>query len=527
MAAVLSGILTAFSLPAVLVTPWGSPRLPDLGWAAWLALVPLYFSLSRQDPRLSPGAAFRKGFLYGFVHFGLTLYWIVIALHRYGEVSLAVSFLTLGAGVALMAFFPAGAAWGAVRLRERGAPFGASWLLLTVALEFLRNFVPFGGFPWSSLAYSQRSFTTLLQILDVTGIQGILMLILLANVGIAEICRRHRERANTRFAPALVFAGLLAASLVYGHFRLEEVRRDVAARPVMTVGIVQGNIPQEEKWLSEKIEAIIARHVALTEKLLQSSPELIFWPEAAFPAVLPPEVTRIQELEGVTAPLLMGVVRYDGVIPEDWPPKETDSFKLYNSAVLLKPEGEIDDRYDKVHLVPMGEYVPYQKLLPFLHGVAEDMSSFTVGRGFHLMDVEGRKFGVTICYEDLFPEISRTFTRAGADFLVNLTNDGWYERSSAVFQHFDFSRYRAVENRRAMVRVTNTGVTAVFDPTGEIRQGAVLPPFEEGTLLATVPLGGVASLYARWGDWFSWGCVAALVLLIPKTFSRRSHVQGN
>lgn len=522
MAAVLSGILTALSLPAVLVTPWGSPLLPDLGWAAWVALVPLYLSLSRQDPRLSPGAAFRKGFLYGSVHFGLTLYWIVIALHRYGEVSLGVSFLALGAGVALMAFFPAAAAWGAVRLRGRGAPFGASWILLTVALEFLRNFVPFDGFPWSSAAYSQRSFTTLLQILDVTGIHGILLLILMANVAVAETIRHLLPRRS-----ALIFAALFVAALVYGHFRLEGVRRDVAARPVLTVGIVQGNIPQEEKWVSEKIEEIIARHVALTDKVQRESPDLIFWPEAAFPAVLPPEVTRIRELEAVTSPLLMGVVRYDGVIPDDWPPKDTDSFRLHNSAVLLKPEGEIDDRYDKVHLVPMGEYVPYQKFFPFLHGVAEDMSSFTPGRGFHLMGVEGRKFGVTICYEDLFPEISRTFTRAGADFLVNLTNDGWYERSSAVFQHFDFSRFRAVENRRAMVRVTNTGVTAVFDPTGEIRQGAVLPPFEEGTLLATVPLGGVSSLYTRWGDWFSWGCVAALVLLVLKTFARRQHVQGN
>jgi apolipoprotein N-acyltransferase len=506
----------------VLVTPWGRPLLPDLGWIAWFALVPLYWSLSHRDPRSSPASAFRKGFLYGLVHFGLTLYWIVIALHRYGEVSLGVSFLALGAGVALMAVFPAAAAWGAARLRDRGAPFGVSWILLTIALEFSKNVVPFGGFPWSSAAYSQRSFTTLLQILDVTGIQGILVLILLSNVAIAQTVRNLRPRRSV-----LIFVVLFAATLTYGHFRLDRVEQDVAARPVMTVGIVQGNIPQEEKWVSEKIEEIIARHVALTDRVQASSPDLIFWPEAAFPAVLPPEVTRIRELQAVTSPLLMGVVRYDGVIPEDWPPKETDSFRLYNSAVLLKPEGEIDDRYDKVHLVPMGEYVPFQEAVPFLHHVVPSMSSFTSGRGFHLMSVDSRKFGVTICYEDLFPAISRVFTRAGADFLVNLTNDGWYERSSAVFQHFDFSRYRAVENRRAMVRVTNTGVTAVFDPTGEIRQGAVLPPFEEGTLLATVPLGGVSSLYTRWGDWFSWGCVAALVLLVLMTFTRRKHVEGN
>jgi apolipoprotein N-acyltransferase len=446
-------------------------------------------------------------------------------MHRYGEVSLWGSFLGLILMIVVFALFPAVAAAGAVFLKRRGAPLGWSWIFCTAALEFLRNYIPLGGFPWASIAYSQRSFVMLLQILDVTGIYGILLLILLANVALGEMVGWFARKGKARLAPTWVFICLFVAALTYGHFRLAEVRKDVAARPTLSVGIVQGNIPQEEKWVDEKIGAIIDHHMELTERLQRKSPDLIFWPEAAFPAVLPPEITKIAELKGLTVPLLMGVVRYDGVIPEDWPPKDPYSFRLYNSAVLVGPEGEIEDRYDKVHLVPVGEYVPLEDVFPFMHDIVPAMSSFTVGSGFHLMEAAGRKFGVTICYEDLFPQISRMFTDQGADFLVNLTNDGWYERSSAVFQHFDFSRYRAVENRRAMVRVTNTGVTAVFSPTGEIFESAVLPPFQEGTLSTRVPLGGLGSFYRRFGDWLAWVCVAALVLLCGKAlFTRRADV---
>jgi apolipoprotein N-acyltransferase len=523
MAAALSGLLAALSLPAVVVTPWASYRLPDLGWLAWFAFVPLLFDLSRTA---SIVAAFRKGFAFGAVQFGMTLYWIVIAMHRYGEISLWASFLGLAVVIGITSLFPAAAAAGAVFLKRRGAPFGWAWILLTVSIEFLRHFFPFGGFPWSNLAYSQRSFLTLLQVLDLGGIHGILLLILLANVAIAEWMARPKG-ANTpqkgrftRFASTVVFIFLMVAALTYGHFRLEAVRKSVASLPTIKIGIVQGNIPQEEKWIDERIDEIIDRHMELTERLQRKEPDLILWPEAAFPAVLPPEITKVAELRGLTVPLLMGVVRYDGVLPEDWPPKDETSFHLYNSAVLLEAEGVIDDRYDKVHLVPMGEYVPFQKYLPFLHQIAEDLSGFTRGSGFHLMEVGGAKFGVTICYEDLFPQISRSFTNQGAAFLVNLTNDGWYERSSAVFQHVDFSRYRAVENRRAMIRVTNTGVTAVFSPTGEV--AATLPPFEEGTLSAEATLGGPFSFYARYGDWLAWACVAGAALVgVKALFVRR------
>jgi len=223
-------------------------------------------------------------------------------------------------------------------------------------------------------------------------------------------------------------------------------------------------------------------------------------------------------------------VTYDGVIPTIWPPSPEDikntGFHLYNSAILVRSGGLVTDRYDKQHLVPMGEYVPLKGVFGSLNQIVPSMSSFTPGHTFNVMDIGHSpatplRFGVTICYEDLFPSISRIFTRNGADFLVNLTNDAWYEYSSAVFQHFDFSRFRAIENRRTMVRATNTGVTGFFSPTGEVIKEA--PIFKELILTAEIPLGGSTSFYTHHGDIFAWLCVVGFIFVIAKFYLRSPH----
>lgn len=515
LAAVLSGVLSALSLPS----SFAGWRFPESGWLAWVALTPLLLALRKTK---SSKQAMRLGWAYGLTHFLITLYWVIISLHQYGEVALWISILALLLLAVLMAAFPAVVCWISFPLARR-----FSWALVfplawTVG-EFLRNYIPCGGFPWAGLAYSQHSFLTLLQILDVTGVYGLVFLIVMGNgvlAGWVDGVREAGDRAIIKIAPTCGVILLLVGALIYGHFRLAAVRRSIAGAPTLQVAVVQGNIPQEEKWLEEKIEEIIARHVTWTRKAEEASPDLVFWPEAAFPAVLPPELTRIAELKGLNTDLLMGVVRYDGVMPETWPAEDPSAFRLYNSAVLLKPQGEIEDRYDKVHLVPVGEYVPLAGWLPFFHEIVDAMGTFTSGDGFHLLTLENNKFGVTICYEDLFPEISRAFARGGADFLVNLTNDGWYNRSSVIFQHFDFSRYRAIETRLSMIRSTNTGVTGLFAPTGEVL--ASLPPFEEGVLHGAIPLKPAGrwspSFYTRFGDVFAWGCVLALVLLTLNEF---------
>jgi apolipoprotein N-acyltransferase len=515
----LSGLLSGITLP----TSFGSFKFPDLGLLTWIALVPLYLLLKGTA---SARKGFRSGFFWGLAHYGLSLYWIFIAMHTYGEIPVWGSLLGLTAAVAIESLFPAAASALAVFLAGRRVPLFLSLPVAWVVQDFARTYFPFGGLAWSSLAYSQHSFLTLLQILDLTGVYGILFLLLLANALLAETWLFLRRRGAFPIWPAAAFSLLFLGSIAYGRHRLAEVRKEIVSRETMTVSIIQGNIPQEDKWQEENIDEILNLHMAMTREAEKQDPDLIVWPEAAYPAVVPPEIIQIDFFKDLKVPLLAGLVSYEGRIPLVWPPHPDDrDFRLYNSAFLFEPGGYIAGRYHKNHLVPMGEYVPLGRILFFLSQIVPSISSFTPGKELNLLTVQGEReanFGVTICYEDLFPEISRSFTRQGADFLVNLTNDGWYERSSAVYQHFDFSRYRAIENRRTMVRATNTGVTGFFSPTGEVIAKA--PVFKEAILTAAIPLGGLTSLYTRYGDLFAWGCVAALGLLILKSITKgRRH----
>jgi apolipoprotein N-acyltransferase len=230
-------------------------------------------------------------------------------------------------------------------------------------------------------------------------------------------------------------------------------------------------------------------------------------------------------------PLLLNIMTHDGDWPPRWPPSALDAekgFALFNSAILVSKDGSVQGQYRKYHLAPFGEYVPLRRLFKSFGTFALREADFSAGKVLRPIPFQtGRGFrtmGIMICLEDMFPEIARRYARHGADLLVNLTNGGWYGGSSAVFQHFDYSRYRAIENRRSLARATNTGVTAVISPTGEILAEA--PPFSESAILASVPLGGPSTLYTRWGDLPGFACLAAFgALLLSSFFVRRSRLR--
>lgn len=521
----LAGLVGALALPAA----FGSTHFSSGGLLAWIGFVPLYLGILDRRPL----QALRWGFFFGCGYFGLSLYWMVIALHHYGEVSLPVSALALGGAVLIESFFWAAAASAASFCIRRGAPSAAVFVCLMLLAEAARAHYPFGGFPWSQPAYTQHERLVLLQILDVTGVYGLLLLLLWSNTLIGDFLLRLRKARAFPKISLFSFLIVISAVLIYGHRRLDIVRRETQGADSLKVALIQGNVPQEEKWIEEKVDDIIDRHVALSleaQKAESDLPDLIVWPEAAYPAVIPPEWEGIEILKSIKIPLLMGAVTYHGELPEEWPPDpKNPSFSLYNGAVLIGSDGSpgsLDAWYFKNHLVPMGEYVPGGSLFSFLQQVVPSWSSFTPGKGLHLLSVGEKSFGVTICYEDLFPEINRAFTRDGADFLVNLTNDAWYEKSSAVFQHVDFSKYRAIENRRSMVRATNTGVSALFSPTGEVLAQA--PVFEETILTGEIPVVGLQTVYTLFGDWVVWlaaaGLLAALMSILVKG---KKHEQGH
>lgn len=507
----LSGILAALSFP----TRLGSFSL-FWGALAWFALVPALVALERES---SIRQSFRQGFLLGIGLYALSLYWIFIAMFRFGGVPWWGSLIALSLLVTILSLFLGGVFSLAQFLKRKGVSLGFSLPILWILQDWVRNYFPLNGFSWSSLAYSQGEFLNLIQIVDLTGPYGVTFLILLNNFLLASVFLffKRERKLPKRLVSVLVL--LLIAAFLYSSWRERQIEKITSSLPEKRIALIQGNVFQEAKWEADEMDEIIQLHLRLSHEAEKVSPDLILWPEAAYPVVVGPKDARLVGFHFKT-PFLVGAVTYDGTLPEVWPVPAESDFQLYNTALLVGPDGTIRDRYRKNHLVPMGEYVPLKKLLFFLDKIVPGIVDFSPGGEWNLIEVAGMKIGITICYEDLFPEISRRFVKQGADFLVNLTNDGWYEKSSAIGQHAEFSRFRAIENRRFLARATNTGVTALYDPTGRIVVQA--PLFGEAILPATVKLGGPMTFYTRFGDLFIWVCLGFLLLVLLKRLKKRS-----
>jgi len=286
------------------------------------------------------------------------------------------------------------------------------------------------------------------------------------------------------------------------------------------VGLVQGNIAQDEKWERELAQKNLDVHREGAMRLAESGVEMIIWPEAAFP-------WPVEDSDTETDPRVLGFMEGGaGALPYTLLGAITKTAKgdFRNSAILFDGDGNIDGMYHKVHLVPFGEYVPYRSLLFFARKLTRPVGNFIAGRDYSPLSAGGRRFGVLICYEDVFPDIARKETARGAGFLVNLTNDAWYGSSSAPFQHLAISVFRAVENRRFLVRATNSGVSAVVMPTGETTVESSI--FEPALIVSPVAILGGLTPYTRLGDWFAWGCAAYVALGFIMVFLKRIRRRG-
>jgi apolipoprotein N-acyltransferase len=500
VAALASGLLLCFAFPTVLFG-W---HAPELGGLAWIALVPLLLVLRTQPPR----RAFLLTFVAGLALYGGSLYWIYGAMHLYGKLPPATSALLLFLLVLALACYTALAPMIArfLELRWRG-PF-LVWLpLCWTAVELARNYFPFGGLPWPNLALSQWRALPILQITDVVGVYGLIFLIVWVNAFFAEACARVRGEAvvGLRSASALTVV-LVAAALGYGFWRMGAVEQAFASAPELKVGIVQGNIPQEEKWAEEKALANLHKLRQASRELRDAAVDLIVWPEASFPwpisanaGSIDPQAFGFDAQEFGTYPyLLFGTLaeRSDG--------------EFYNSAFLIDAHGTIVDRYHKAHLVPFGEYLPLKKFLFFARKLTAPAGNFIAGTSSAPLTAGDAKLGPLICYEDIFPEIARRFVRSGADALVNLSNDAWYGISSAPYQHIAFSVLRAVENRRFLIRATNTGVSAIITPIGKVQMATGI--FENAVIVGTVGLSRDLTAATRLGDWFAWASLASVAV---------------
>jgi len=470
----LSGLLLALSFPR-----------PDFSWLAWFGLVPLLGVMDRHP--------FRSGFVAGCAFFGMVLYWLNIVMTTYGRMHPLFSLVAYVLLVAYLALFFGVATWAVCRFREQ---LGLSYLLtlpvVWVVLEFLRSFM-LTGFPWASLGYSQQSREILLQIADLFGVHGLSFLLVFVNVLVFQLWQCLRRRGSEPLPRAGLVAGflLLVAAHAYGGWRLSQSAD--AGAPTLDVALIQGNIDQSVKWNPAYQQKTVDIYRALSrEAAAETAPDLIIWPESATPfyfqepGPLSAQVTEIPRV--VDSHLLFGSPAYEMGL---------GSYRYLNSAFLLSPAGVVLGRSDKVHLVPFGEYVPLGRFLPFIDKLVSGIGDFSPGTVNPLPMGDG-KLGVLVCFEGIFPELARDYAASGSGLLVNITNDAWFGRSSAPYQHLAMTRFRAVENRLWVARAANTGISALIDPQGRIVARSEL--FTPAVVRGKVVLGGESTLYQRIGE---------------------------
>jgi apolipoprotein N-acyltransferase len=489
---VISGLLLAAAFPPVGLFP-----------LVFVALVPLFFAVEHSDPRRGRrGAAgartrrlFAVGWTSGFVFFLALLYWIPFLPPN----NLTIPWLmgpSLVIMAAYLALFPG---LFALALGWSRAGGRVSFLIaapaLWAGLEYLRS-VGTIGFPWGSAGYALAPMASTLQFASVTGIWGVSAWIVLINALFYLVLQRTQGKRRA-----------LDLSLVILAFAIPSIQaRNVLMRPLpperARVALIQANVDSETKWDPEFREAIVEKLFRLTrEAARDSSLDLIVWSEAAPPFLLardPVYLPRVRALvDSLGVPLLAGTV--------DSRRGADGHLKHYNSVVLLRPGDPALDIYDKARLVPFSERMPFQGALPFLSAFDWGQSDFSPGESRAPFEMGGHRIGPLICFEAIFPPQARGFVDGGADFLVNITNDQWFGNTAAPSQHAAMAVFRAVENRRAIGRCANTGITMIIDPFGRVT--ARTPTFVETTLVGDLALPVEETFYSRHGD------VAAAVFL--------------
>jgi len=463
--------------------------------------------------------AFECGFLHGLIFVLTSVPWIATVLTVHGGLSVAAGWGVLLLIASAWGVLIGASTWAVNRMSRRsiglaciGAPF------LWVTFEFIRAHLPEISFPWNLLGYPAAANIGLLQIVTVTGIYGLSFLVAGFNALLAWAANYAMVRRNQRIVVAASVCALLLVIMLVTPKFVPQVQANHYARAV------QLNFPEASyyppDWFQshaadfqevERISVAPAAH----------SPDILIWPEAPAPfSYQDPQFAPLGwSLAAKFAhPFLAGVVEWKPPVdPSDKPAHA--NVVPYNSAVLIDAQGRRIFSYDKVHLVPFGEYEPFPLIHQVVTSVSEEVGGFHKGNKYAVGQLpNGYKFGVFICYEAIYPVEVRRFVANGAQLLVNISNDGWFGRSAAAEQHLHMATVRAVENRRWIVRVTNNGFTVSIDPYGRVFEP--LPPDVRAAVDLPYDFRTEETLYARFGDWFAWLCVVVSVILVSVTFRK-------
>ncbi|HUN58372.1 MAG TPA: apolipoprotein N-acyltransferase [Candidatus Binataceae bacterium] len=503
--AVASGLMLALSFPKF-----------DLGFAAWIAFVPLLHAIEGQSTR----RVFTYAWIQGFACYVASIYWVVITLHNFAGVPLALAVLPMLLLAAVMALYTGAAFYTAEFITRRlDLPILFTLPLAWAAVEWIRTYFPI-GFPWNLLGYAAYQNLNLIQFAEFTGVYGISALIVLFNTVIYVVLFR-RESTRIQLMGLGVLSGLLVVAWVFGTIRVKSLEQAAPAGS-LKIAMVQGDIPQSIKWDPNFLSSSFDIYAEQSERAAQMGADLIVWPEAAaafffqpedrYPAVFAKDETYRAKL------LTMAAQTHDAFLfGAPALGVEDDHVGFYNRAYLVTGDGRVAAWYDKINLVPFGEYVPLRGLLGGLvNRVVKGFGDMFPGRVQTIFDFKGARLGILICYESVFPDLARRAVKSGADILVNITNDAWYGDSSAPYQLLAMAAMRSVETKAPMVRVANTGISAVIQPTGEIDDRT--PLFKRGTEIETVPFRPVSTVYVLVGDVFAISCLILVLIGLLAAF---------
>lgn len=496
----------------------------DLHWLGWIVLVPLLLAIITATLKHS----FLMCFAFTFFSFTMIFFW-VFEVHAYKLLHHVVLGLYLGTSYGLFGLLFCFIA------RRCGFTVGALTAPFTwIALEYARSNLGFMAFPYAWLAYSQHNNPLIIQIASVTGPYGVSFLLVMINLAIVSILLLLLNRSekyqsfshrpiSKRGALSVIGAAALmtSLSLLYGYV--------VISKPFVGKGIkvavVQGNVEQANKWNPKYAEPIMQTYTHLTQKASLSQPALIVWPESATPRAITMDKklyarVRLIAKEAGTY-LLVGSSGH-----QKFKAGDRQRIKFSNSAFLISPENEFrSQQYDKIHLLPFGEYLPYKETVPWSLFDVPVVDTILPGKEFTVFQLPNFRFSAPICWENIFPQLPRKFVQNGAQFLVNITNEAWFGRSVGPQHYVISSIFRAVENRVYVARSANTGISCFIDPYGrivdKIKDDAGQDIFVPGVLTETIIPLTSKTIYTRYGDWLIWLSFACTAIFVIYAFFRK------
>ena len=452
----------------------------------------------------------------GAFYFWGTLYWLVQTMTTFGGLSTPTAAFAALMLVAYLALFPG---LFAVFQARFAIAFGRAAVLFApatwVATEMGRTYI-WDGFPWELLGYSQATVLPVAQAASVVGVYGLSAVVAFVSGAAAYAAL---ESSRRRWRPVAAALAIVLATGVWGALRLRAHRLTSAGTPIR-VGVLQGNIPQDQKWDAAERGPIMDRYINMTREAIGRGAQFILWPESSTPLPYEQDVAggatirRLAQQAHIT--LLIGSDQIEPVRPEAG---KTPQVRYYNAAYLVQPDGTTGAIYRKIHLVPFGEYVPLKRVLYFVGPIIDAVSDFTPGDRVVMLPVRGHLASTAICYEVIYSRLIRAFVQHGSELLTTITNDAWYGWTSAAYQHWEQASMRAIEEGRYLARAANTGISGFVDPYGRVMQQSNM--FQSAVMVDELRFIQARTIYSYIGDVAGWLGVAITALLFAGARRRR------